>query len=307
MKRITVTLLAIIVVVGMLTACAGKPASTEYDAYSAAQAERGVFGGQSAAPAAEAPRAPSQPAANADAASGEIPETRLIIRTVNMRIVVQDTDATLLAIRQMVAAYDGYVADSNRWLVGEQPWARVTLRIPAEQLDQALDSLRSAAIRVDNESSSGQDVTEEYVDIDARLRNLEATEQELLQLLTEVRENRGTAEDVLAIHREITSIRSQIESLQGRKNYLSRMATLATINVEITPKDQPVSVVQRANWNPLVTASNALRSFVQVFQTLADALIYLLLFSPLMLAPILVLWLIVRAIRKRQVKRANSA
>ena len=159
-------------------------------------------------------------------------------------------------IREMVAAYEGDIAESNRWLVNEQPRARVTMRIPADRLDEALDSLRSAAIRVESESSSGQDVTEEYYDVDARLRNLEATEKELLALLTEVRENRGKAEDILAIYRELTSIRAQIESLQGRKQYLSQMSALATINVEIAPKGQPVTVLQR-EVNLLVTATAA--------------------------------------------------
>ncbi len=93
MKRIVATLMTIIVVVGMLTACAAKPASTEYDAYSTAQAERGVFGGQPAAPGAEAPMAPSQPVANADAAAGEIPR-RASSSARGHAHVVQDTDVT---------------------------------------------------------------------------------------------------------------------------------------------------------------------------------------------------------------------
>ncbi len=104
-------------------------------------------------------------------------------------------------------------------------------------------------------------------------------------------------------NREITSIRSQIESLQGRKNYFAD-ATRATVTSR-SRQGSTLTVVQRP-MEPAVTASNALRSFVQVFQTLADALIYLLLFSPFVLGPVLVLWLIVRAIRKRQAKRANS-
>lgn len=307
MRRPLLLLSALLTVVALLTGCAAKRAenvaSSEMTAQEAAQpapADRGVFGG------AEMPAAaPEADYASGEAATESLTE-RMIIRTVDMSIVVADTDEALSSIRQMVAEFDGYIADSNRWLVGEQPRAQVTLRIPADKLDLALDSLRSSAIRVERENMTGQDVTEEYYDLDARLRNLEATEQELLALLTEVRENRGKAEDILAVYREITEIRGQIESLKGRQTYLSQMSSLATVTVEIVPKDQPVTVVEKDKWNPLVTASGALRSFVQVFQTLIDVLIYVLILSPIVLIPALVLWLIIRAIRRRQAKRGKT-
>ncbi len=301
MKRRLGAVLSLLLILALTSACAAKSAVQHNTAAPAMAEERGVFGGEGAQPA--------EPEAVYDAsvaAAGEPAAERLIIRTVNMSVLVEDTDVALAQIREMVAAYEGYIAESNRWLVNEQPRARVTMRIPADRLDEALDSLRSAAIRVESESSSGQDVTEEYYDVDARLRNLEATEKELLALLTEVRENRGKAEDILAIYRELTSIRAQIESLQGRKQYLSQMSALATINVEIAPKGQPVTVLQRARWNPLVTASSALQSFVRVFQVLVDALIYILIFSVFLLVPAGILWLVIRAIRRRQAKRARG-
>lgn len=229
---------------------------------------------------------------------------RMIIRTVNMTVVVEDTDATIELIRQLVAEKRGYIAEANRWLSNEQPYARVTFRVPAESLDSAVAALQKAAIRVENENTRGEDVTEEYVDLDARLRNLEATEKELLALLTEVRENRGKAEDVLAIHREITAIRAQIESLKGRQQYLSRMSAMATISVEIRPKEAPRTVIQRARWSPLVTASRALRGFVEMLQVLADIAIYLIIFSPVVIAPVIVIWLLVRWARRRKAKRS---
>ena len=164
--------------------------------------------------------------------------------------------------------------------------------------------LKGEAIRVENESLSGQDVTEEFVDLEARTRNLEATETELLELLTEVRKNRGDAEEVLAIHRELTSIRGQIESLKGRSQYLERMTAMATINLEIRPKAAPQSLVERANWSPLITASKALRGFVEVLQVLVDLIIYVVIFSPFILAPLAVLWFLVRLVKRRKAAKS---
>jgi hypothetical protein len=231
-----------------------------------------------------------------DAATAE----RMIIRTMNMSVVVEDTDETMSTIRDTLRQFNGFVANSNRWMVGNQPYASVTVRVPAESLDALVDTVRGMAIRVENEHSSGQDVTEEYVDIQARLRNLEATETELLALLTEVRENRSKAEDVLAIHREITNIRGQIESLKGRSQYLERMTALATLSIEIRPRQAPGPVVEAAQWNPLITLNRALRAFIAAFQVLLDLAIYIVIFSPFVLVPIGALLLLVRALRRRK-------
>ena len=225
---------------------------------------------------------------------------RMIISTASMTVIVEDTDKTLADVRETAKSYGGYISDSNRWLVNEQPYASITLKVPAESLDQVMDLLRGMAIAVESENTSGQDVTEEYFDLHARLRNLEATETELLALLTEVRENRGKAEDILAIYRELTNIRSQIESLKGRTVYLERMSALATIQVEIRPKQAPRPLVDKAKWSPLVTISEALRGFVRILQVVLDLAIYLLVFSPFVLVPAVVLWLLIKLLRRRK-------
>ena len=124
-------------------------------------------------------------------------------------------------------------------------------------------------------------------------------------MLTEVRENRGKAEDILAIYRELTNIRGQIESLKGRQQYLERMSALATINVTIRPREAPQPVVERAKWNPLVTLNRELRAFVSVFQALVDLGIYVLIFSPFVVVPVVLLWLLVRWIRRRGRRNAQ--
>lgn len=228
---------------------------------------------------------------------------RMIIQTVNMVVVVESTDATLAALNEIVAAENGYISQSSRYLRNEQAYANLTLRVPASTLSEVLETIRGMAIRVENESLSGDDVTEEYMDIQARLRNLEATEAELLELLTEVRENRGKAEDILAVHRELTNIRGQIESLKGRSQYLSRMTALATIHLEVRPKEAPRPVVEKAKWNPLLTLNRALRGFVSVLQFMVDLLIYVIVYSPYILVPVAVIWLLARMVRRRKGKK----
>ena len=160
---------------------------------------------------------------------------------------------------------------------------------------------------MERESTSGEDVTEEYTDLEARLRNLEATEVELRELLTTVRQRTGKAEDILAVHRELTNIRGQIEQLKGRMQYLEQMSALATIHIELTPDvlSRPLTV---GRWEPKGTAANALRALIQVLQFLVDAGIWLVIVGlPVLILiaiPILILILIIRAWRRRRRARA---
>ncbi len=304
-----IALIAGLVLAVLVAGCASaKQATMDYaESEVSGIREEVLVNGPDVAPAAEMPREQSYEKDEAGlggfASAVANVSDRMIIRTVSMSVVVEDTDVMLAEIQNLVKANGGYVAASNRWLSGEQAYASVTLRVPADKLEAVLGVLRDNSITVENESSSGDDVTEEYVDVSARLRNLEATEEELLALLTEVRKNRGSAEDILAIHNRITELRSEIESLKGRQQYLERSAALATINIEIRPKPQPGTIVEPTAWNPLVTVNNALRGLVNAGQVAVDVLIWLVFLSPIFLIPILVLWLIIRAIRRARARR----
>jgi hypothetical protein len=233
----------------------------------------------------------------------------MIIYTVDMALTVDNSDTVLANLRTLAKDFKGYVADSRTWYDNEQAFASVTLRIPATSLDDALGKIRSLAIRVDSENIASQDVTEEYTDLGARLRNLEAAEKELLAMETEIREKGGKAEDILQVHAQVTEIRGQIEQLKGRMQYLERLSALATIKIEIRPKAAPQPVVQGGRWNPALTFNRAARALVSVTQALVDVAIYLLTLSPIVILPVLVLWgiaLLIRRSRKNR-KPANVA
>ena len=189
-----IAVFALILVVVLVGGCAAKTAdmakqeiATEAAVEREALQDMGAPVAQPAIPA-EAP----QPYGGAEgdrgyAASDVTLQQRMIIRTVSMSVLVDDTDEALSEVRSLVASYEGYIADSNRWMINDtQAMAQITIRVPAESLDAALEALRGMALKVDRETSSGQDVTEEYTNVQARLRNLEAAETELLALLTEV-------------------------------------------------------------------------------------------------------------------------
>jgi len=246
--------------------------------------------------------APGMPRAAADWGLESL-EERMIIWTGDISLVVKDAGESLEQVEAIAKDLGGYVVNSSSWYQEEQVRARLTIRVPAGEFDTALARLKDLAITVESRNVSTQDVSEEYTDLGSRLRNLEATETELLELLTEVRERTRKAEDVLAVHRELSNIREQIEQVKGRMQYLEKMTAMATINIELIP-DVLARPIVVAGWQPSGTAANALRSLVRTLQFIADAtlwlIIYLLPILVVIAIPFFILWLIWRWWRRRR-------
>lgn len=228
------------------------------------------------------PPAASVPASKETAtptASQSVPSAvRRVIRTANISLVVEDAADALNQVVTVVERRGGYVAESKQWLEEGQHRASATLRIPADQLSSALDDIRKKAIRVSSEGISGQDVSEEYADLDAQLTNLHAAEAELRQLLTTVRERTQKASDVLEVYKELSKIRGEIDRLQGRVDYLKQMTAMSTINIELTP-DQLSQPLLESNWRPIAIAKAAGRSLVSTLKGLGTVLIWLIVYG----------------------------
>ena len=109
------------------------------------------------------------------------------MRTAECASSSRDTTKTVDAVTKSVEAMGGFVSGSNIWREGELLRATLTLRVPADKLTSALASIRTLAKRVDNETIASEDVSQEYVDLDSQVRNLEATEAELRELLVVAR------------------------------------------------------------------------------------------------------------------------
>lgn len=251
----------------------------------------------------------------AEAAGETFPDAtaqRKIIGTANIDLVVSDTDAAVMAITRLATEGGGYVADSSfyRTAFGDETalQGNMTLRVPALLLDDMLAQLAALAVDVTSQSLTRDDVTDQYTDLSARLRNLEATEGELRQLLSEVRAKpEANAEDILVVHRNLMDIRGQIEQVQGRITMLDNLAALSTIHLSLRPDVSALPIVE-AKWQPGATVANALRSLVASMQALGDAAIWLTIyvlpiFLLLLLPVVIFLWLAWVAVRRMRGKR----
>ena len=268
---------------------------------------------------AEAPMPEANMANDYGATSADLPATtpadqaaaqleRIVIYTGNISLVVKDTRETVDKITTLAEEQGGYVSNSNLYVTNEVLRGSVTLRVMAANYETTLLRLREMAIRVENENTGSQDVTEEFTDLQARKTNLEVTEKALQELL-EDRQQTGRTEDILEVYRELTNIRGQIEQIEGRLRYLSNQASLSTITVELIPDVlyQPVSV---AGWEPRGVAKSAVQALLVALQAIASIIIWIIVFGiPLLiviLIPIIIVVVVIRALIRRR-KRRKSA
>ena len=186
----------------------------------------------------------------------------MIIRSANISMVVDDTGATIDRITAAGESVGGYVSDSKVWRDGEQLRGAITLRIPADRLSAALAVIRKLAVRINSETIGSQEVTQEYVDLESQLRNLEAAEVELRQLMTTIRERSKKASEVLEMYQQLSTIRGQIDQIKGRMRYLSQMSAFASVQVDLVPNALAKPVVE-PGWQPLVIVKDASRSLVE--------------------------------------------
>uniref|UniRef100_A0A7C2WRZ1 DUF4349 domain-containing protein n=1 Tax=Thermorudis sp. TaxID=1969470 RepID=A0A7C2WRZ1_9BACT len=161
---------------------------------------------------------------------------RFVIRTADLELQVNDIGQALVAIRQLTIDAEGFVLSSSTYAQGEggkRQTATLTVQVPSERFDQFLNQVRTSplVVEVERERLQSQDVTEEYLDLDARLRNLQATEQRYLALL----DRASTIEEILRVEQELSRVRYEIEQVTGRKQYLERHIAYAQATITLVP------------------------------------------------------------------------
>lgn len=230
---------------------------------------------------------------------------RLVIKTANLSIVVDDPEASMDQISALAERLGGFVVSSNLYQTttvngAEVPGANITIRVPSESFQTTLDTIRADTLDVLSDTQNGQDVTAEYTDLQSRLRNLEDAEVLLRQIMEEARDT----EDVLNAFNQLNYITEQIEVLKGQIQYYEESAALSAITVQLTA-DAAVQPLQIGPWTPVGAAKDAIESLIKALQNIVDAAVWLLLYVlPVLLVIGLPIWLIARLVRGWRARRS---
>lgn len=224
-----------VAVMGLAAACSAgsdKDAPEDGDAFH----DQGSEGASRVGPAPEAESGAQPTGPGTDSDGTAFDSTRKVIFTSELTLEAEDVTAQFLEIGRIATARGGFVADSQ--LVQrddggrEQSYGSITIRVPAEARDDVLNQLRTLeGVTVASERSTAQEVTEEYTDLESRLRNLERSEQQYLVLL----ERASSIQDILTVSERIDGVRAEIEQIKGRLQVLDDLVDLATISIAIEP------------------------------------------------------------------------
>jgi hypothetical protein len=158
-----------------------------------------------------------------------IPQDRMVIKSANVGLVVEDVNTSLQQITNLAKSNGGYVISSDIQENNSRLYANISFRVEASKFEATIQMLQDLAVDVKSVSTSGQDVTEEYVDLDSKLGNLEASETQLLKLM----EKAGTVEEILKVQQQLVSTRENIEVIKGRMQYLEQSSSLSSIYVSL--------------------------------------------------------------------------
>jgi|APTNR8051073442_1049403.scaffolds.fasta_scaffold00869_6 hypothetical protein len=170
---------------------------------------------------------PPPPQPGEEAQNSSKPVERKIIKEGSITFETDDLQATRQLILTAVAESGGYLAQDNAYNEYDRIQHQLVLRIPADKFDSLLNKISASAKKLDSKNISAQDVTEEFIDVQARLKTKKELEKRYLELLKQAKK----VDEILNIEREIGTLRSDIESIEGRLKYLTDKVSFGTLTV----------------------------------------------------------------------------
>lgn len=315
--KLHVRIIALFVLLGalILSACAGgAPAATEAPAM--------AF--EEALPAMEAPAAAEDAARQEAEGASALPESavvntgaevpvaasnHMIIKNGDIRLLVEDSDIAIDRATQVVGDAGGYIVSSRVWYQAyydgkNYKYATITLGIPVQQFEHTLSRLRGLAVQVLDETASGEDVTNQFVDLQSQLTNLEATRDRIKSFL----EQSKNVDEALRINQELSNVEAQIEQIKGQMNYLQDRSSYSTITINFEPVlpeilPTPTPTPQPHVWEPGKTFENASGTLTRAYQGIIDLLIWILVvLVPILAPPVFLLWLLFKLFTRKSKK-----
>ena len=281
----------------VLSACATRSAATP------APDVRQSLAGGGAVPVlpetfTDANKAVGQSVPPAVANSVPAPTDRLVIQNADLSIVVKDVNARVKQIEDMAKVMGGFIVSVNVSQTytssGNQvPQAQIVIRVPQEKLEDALTQIKQDTVDVQNETRSGNDVTDQYVDLQSRLTAKQAAEAQLLKIMQDATKT----QDVLDVYAQLQQVQSDIEVLKGQIKFYEQSAALSAISVNIIA-EETVKPLVVGGWKPQGVARDAIQNLIYFWQAFVDFMIrFFLYILPVLLTIALPLYLVLLILR----------
>lgn len=228
-------------------------------------------------------------------AAVEVPEepieVRKIIKEGWMRIEIKDYSKDLMDIKGIIIKHQGYISNENESSTDFSLMNNLTIRVPAVEFDSLVEDIVQVAYKVDNKNITLNDVTEEFIDVEARLKTKKEVEQRYLEILGKA----VTVQDILLVEQQLGVVREEIEAKEGRLKYLQNQVSLSTLNLEIHQ-----DLAAKPGFKFFSKLSEALKGGWKGFLNVIVGFIYI--WPLILVAFVLIFWLIRRRRKIRAVK-----
>jgi hypothetical protein len=218
-----------------------------------------------------------------------------IRKTGVINLTVDDTESISEEINSIVDSYDGNIVSSSQRGEGNDKYFSITIKIPVEYFEDIYTDVKDIDGELTSASYYTDEVTQEYTDLQSRLKNLETTEAQLLNILKDA----TTVEDTLSVFEQLTTIRSQIEVLKGQIKYLDNQVDYSYLTVNISLSDTGKEITDD-QWRPLGVLKTAFSALIDFGIFLANGLIWVIVFLPIAAIIVGIIFLIKRFKRKSE-------
>lgn len=204
-----------------------------------------TFALDAAAPAAAAPVPPTSGGKTVPQAAAPVADGARVVKTGAIALIVEDDKVTptLTQVQGFATAVGGVVATAKTQESGETPSGSVVLRVPVDTFEEVVAKVRSMGAEVRSATTSGQDVTAQYADIEAQQRTLTAARERFLEILSRAR----TIGDVLAVQQRVDDVTGKLDRLEGQRRVLAAQSDKATLEVSVAERDDPVVTQEEAD------------------------------------------------------------
>ena len=239
---------------------------------------------------------PSRMPTFGEAAPAPDVKNRMVVSNSQLSLLVKDVGSTLNSIKKKMTDLGGYMVESSLSRPEEAASGQISLRIPSGKLEEALVFLRSLSVKVVSENLLGEDVTDQYVDNNARLVILagnKARFEEIMKKAVEI-------QDILSVQQQIFSLQSQMDSIKGQQNYLAKTAQMAKVTVYLSTDELALPYSPSSPWRPEVVFKLAVRSLFGTLQGLGGNVIWIAVYSLIWLPILIAVIIIHRHIKKKK-------
>lgn len=233
---------------------------------------------------------------SAEYSAGAPAQDRMVVTDTWLSMKVEDVAQTLKDIHQLATENQGFMVSSHLDTPEESASGSISVRVQTSQLSNFLEQVKRLGIRVVSENVSGRDITDQYTNIEERLRLLTSTKTRFEQMLADATQ----VSDMLEVQRELLNLQTQIDQLEGRKRYLEESADYSLVTVYVATDELALPYVPAQRWSAQVIFRQAVRSLVTTGRGLASLAIWAGVYSPIWLTALGIL-LVVKKNKRSQV------